>query len=493
MATQNRLSRQDLLVPELSFAVPGDQWCLQLDNVKTDFADSGSDSSTWLRDIALECGVDESDFKSWSGSKSMAIGSPGHLAAMEVACRKIKFEFGEEGFIIFQSLHDVFVTLSKTISLSKSKFDLGLALPLLHFHHDTVGPMAKGRQIEDIELLRSFKQWLLFAAGAKCSADPHLAEDDTVNVKKAIFEQADVRTAWTPRSTDPSHYVAVHKESNSVVLGVGGTASPHDTLIKASGKPIEIDEFPGLWVHAGIMEIARNVISRVHASLEACFLQHDGFDLVVTGHSLWGGVAILSALLLTVKPLSTAPKVRCFAYGPPPVVAPLHAAVLQRLEIHALVNRDDLVPRFSMANVYRLAKETLAIDRTSLTLGQRLKLIGGAYRAIPASANAFKSDVIVAVQEERARRVTHEVELLASLFVPGRVYWIDIVKSVDEVTTRMYQIHSNQLQDILLKVGGVGSTDHTCASYINAVNLAIAAVANKHAMCCHAEPECNLM
>lgn len=96
---------------------------------------------------------------------------------------------------------------------------------------------------------------------------------------------------------------------------------------------------------------------------------YPGYGLAVTGHSLGGGVAVLFTMLLLDHRASmladaninrdlvpfAGVDVSCFAFGPPPVFAPLSAVSKEANEcIHCVVHEDDAVPRLSLLTVREL-------------------------------------------------------------------------------------------------------------------------------------------
>jgi len=75
-----------------------------------------------------------------------------------------------------------------------------------------------------------------------------------------------------------------------------------------------------------------------------------GYELLVTGHSLGGGLATVVSLLLKAK----YPELVCFAYSPPGGMLTLPLALQTRSYIFSLVVGDDMVSRLGLRSIFAL-------------------------------------------------------------------------------------------------------------------------------------------
>lgn len=155
----------------------------------------------------------------------------------------------------------------------------------------------------------------------------------------------------SPSAFCPAFSLLASTTKKTAVLSFRGTNSIADMF--TNGQAVATD-FMGGACHAGILDAAQWVLADMGVAGCLLKLQAEGYAIVLCGHSLGAGCAILAGLMLH----ETIPSARVYVYSPPPVVCEtlamhpwLHTNVL------SLVLRDDLVPRMSVANVAALARE----------------------------------------------------------------------------------------------------------------------------------------
>jgi hypothetical protein len=172
----------------------------------------------------------------------------------------------------------------------------------------------------------------------------------------------------------PKHYIALDSLSRAVVLVIRGSMSVSDCL---TDVVTDSEEFCGGEAHRGIAHAARVIFESTRSILSSALAARPGWRLVVTGHSLGAGTAILYTVLTLQARLkdhrdgtetsicnkcdvssgccsdashhfSTVP-ISCHAFAPPPLFFPLSAL---SPEVHSAitcwVHGDDLVPRLSI-------------------------------------------------------------------------------------------------------------------------------------------------
>lgn len=114
--------------------------------------------------------------------------------------------------------------------------------------------------------------------------------------KSAGIAPTDIIDAdWTGTEFSPSAFVAVDAAEGVVVLSIRGTWEAHDALTDVSSSSVP---FLGGWAHAGMVASAWQVLKRMAPALATSLAKHPTFTLLVTGHSMGGGVAACVAMLL---------------------------------------------------------------------------------------------------------------------------------------------------------------------------------------------------
>eukprot|EP00434_Breviolum_minutum_P020525 symbB.v1.2.018098.t1/scaffold1432.1/size120878/2 len=373
------------------------------------------------------------DFHQWASAKAIDLHSR--------AGQQVKAEFGSEVFGMLDALSECMEKISKELKLKEAKFGLTMALPLVGMQHNTLKPPATEGPMTDAALLDEAVYWVDFAQGAygkddikgydKASVNVAIGEKPGVEVKAANLQTTGVQL--------PGHFVAVDRTMKAVVLGIRGTTTLSDALTDAVGEATEVEKCPGLLAHKAMLASAKAVIENTRSALEQA-LKETGFPLLITGHSLGAGTAILCTVLLSVvSPLSGRPRMRCFAFAPPPVVGPLTHNALRGLTIHSFINRADVVPRASLANVFHLGLECMAVDRLDL-YHHRFNLMRR--DAAPENEEETKAKQLIldAVQECQDERAKKHHESFPPLFVAGQVYWIEWQGQVGSVEER--EVHS---------------------------------------------------
>lgn len=216
-----------------------------------------------------------------------------------------------------------------------------------------------------------------------------------------------------------SYYLAYDAAARRAILGVKGTDSIGDYLTDAvcASVPLPQREAPAdgatadasaaTWIaHEGVLACTRALLDDVGPMLSELF---GGFELLLTGHSLGGGVACLAAILLTEaaeyrrfgEPFVGA--LRAVGFATPPVVDRATALRCSSY-VWTVVNNNDFVPRMSVRNLATLLHtldETIALTRSE-----------GA-----AAVQANVGDTMRRAEEQSVER------LESDLYCPGTVLW----------------------------------------------------------------------
>jgi len=396
------------------------------------------------------------DITKWAGLKTLEVGSAAHQAALVALKQTVVAVYGPEALDALVALSDVIGKVSAELQLLRSstwKFGLLFALPLVHLAAETLAaPMtASDCELEDWELFREARYWLDYARAAYGCASSEVAkgDDDRAKVAKSQALQdkvgVEVRYADLPARACilgvvelPGHFVAVDTERRAVILAVRGTVSIADAITDAAGNTVDLTPadlgedtppeyrplYPGIGTHEGILSAAGAVVENTWDALSEAVAEHPGFDIIVTGHSLGAGTATIATLLLRGQTFpGERPRLRCFAFAPPPVISPLVLQEVPGVEFYSFVNRFDVVPRASTHNILNLGMVALAVDQLDLTLMDRIGLIRRG-RSLPGE-DPQKLKVVEAVVEAWSAAGAEKSECFPPHFIPGRVFRTD--------------------------------------------------------------------
>jgi hypothetical protein len=120
-------------------------------------------------------------------------------------------------------------------------------------------------------------------------------------------------------------------------------------------------------------------------------------------------------------------RVECWAFGSPPVFAPLSAVPAACAEtLRVFVHKHDVVPRLSLGSVSRLLLRVAAIDRQPWPMQRRVALAlrqqhgggGGGGGGTLTAAEVAALDEALRQEHERCRLARE------CLHLPGSVYWM---------------------------------------------------------------------
>ena len=144
--------------------------------------------------------------------------------------------------------------------------------------------------------LKSLK---LNARGGSMSGDQYEkmhAQATEACAKSCGIDVGDVVDAeWRGTEFSPSSFVAVDSRKKRVILSIRGTWEIHDALTDVSSASVK---FLNGWAHGGIIVSAWQVVKRMLPAAAAAMAERAGFEFMVTGHSLGGGVAACVTMLM---------------------------------------------------------------------------------------------------------------------------------------------------------------------------------------------------
>eukprot|EP00887_Chlorella_sp_A99_P004977 scaffold4.g4977.t1 len=230
---------------------------------------------------------------------------------------------------------------------------------------------AYGYTTGDGSVVREVVAWIWYRIRAirasEAKAFPKKMRSNVV-LSIAHVDQEDIIAAeWSGGIYNPCFYVAVDRHYKLIVVAIRGTASNLDMLTNATALPIEVTmEGRHGYVHEGIMTAAACIMPKVQAALIEAAARAPGLPVLVTGHSLGGGVAAdLTVLLNMERNQVDAPlgRIRCIAFACPAVVCEEIAQTEAVKElVTSVVHGADVVPRFGHATMDALISEAASLS-----------------------------------------------------------------------------------------------------------------------------------
>lgn len=211
-----------------------------------------------------------------------------------------------------------------------------------------------------------------------------------------------------------------------MLIGLKGTSSAGDLMtdLIATAVPKSLNGGCEAFVHEGMDVAATQVCNDVMGVLQNLFLPQ-GYEILVTGHSLGAGTASLLGLTLRER-LCEAPtpwwwrfrvnrggksvcryasQVRVLAFATPPVMD-LATAKSCECFITSVVNHGDVIPRSSVVNIVMMMMTVSEIDILLRNTG-----ITETFNLTSEEAEALLQRAVKNTPQEAA----------SSLFVPGKV------------------------------------------------------------------------
>jgi len=196
------------------------------------------------------------------------------------------------------------------------------------------------------------------------------------------------------------HFVAVEHANRKVVLSIRGTFTLSEIVvdITAFSRPC----FDGGEAHTEMYNMAERIWAAAGETLVRLLRENDGYELIMTGHSLGAGCASVLNMMCqrNERELIEGHRVRVFAFACPPLFTPLTLVPEAVYTTTNYILEQDIVPFLSVDSVRHMFHCVRAIEdymQTEMTTGEKMNLMLA--RAKPPEG------MIEAVHEVGARRL----------------------------------------------------------------------------------------
>ncbi|XP_049866901.1 diacylglycerol lipase-beta isoform X2 [Pectinophora gossypiella] len=187
----------------------------------------------------------------------------------------------------------------------------------------------------------------------------------------------------------PFCVIADH-ERESIVVAVRGSISLRDifTDFTAGSEKFEADGLPeDTAAHKGMSMGAAKMLRRLTPVLDRAFQQFPHYDLILTGHSLGAGVAVLVALKLRPR----YPHLKVFAFSTPAGLISREAARYTESFVLTVGVGDDLVMRLSVHSIENLRTKVIQTIHATKLPKYRIMLNGFGYALFGVPARDLES------------------------------------------------------------------------------------------------------
>lgn len=186
---------------------------------------------------------------------------------------------------------------------------------------------------------------------------PHVSEDDIIHM------------SLLNNFLETPFLMVADRKLNKLVISIRGTLSLADLMTDMVAKPASlkalllqsnlelsnaelnsVNSLPDdIEVHLGMAEAAIYVFKQLRQKhlLEQAHVHYPDYPIVVTGHSLGAGTAVILAFILRLK----FPNIKCYAFGPPGALLNSPASKMSMSFVTSVIVGDDLIPRLSV-NAY---------------------------------------------------------------------------------------------------------------------------------------------
>ncbi|GJD05785.1 Sn1-specific diacylglycerol lipase beta [Galdieria sulphuraria] len=292
----------------------------------------------------------------------------------------------------------------------------------------------QNKPLETLEQAKRFMQHaeavfgpLLFAIEKPSQAILGITPQLVIFLRTGVHSKDIVAHKFKADTYFPAYYICYDHLTLSIVVAVRGTLSIADALTDLDGlnEPLKITFAQNTihgFVHNGMLRAAQRLTQTMEPILRNACESYPSYRLIVTGHSLGAGCAMVLSILLRERNICD--NLQCYAFGPPPVLSDTLAEACHSFVI-SFVHNNDIVPRLSIPALRRffracqIAKRYNSFQRLALWLGW---------------TNWIHLDVSTL---EHSSDETYESQ---RLFVGGTIYHLQKIRT----TNRYFQCHHNR-------------------------------------------------
>eukprot|EP00127_Corallochytrium_limacisporum_P000828 Clim_evm4s26 gene=Clim_evmTU4s26 len=275
----------------------------------------------------------------------------------------------------------------------------------------------------------------------------------------------------------PAHFVALDNVSESIVVGIRGTASAGDVLTDLVSTPVYFEgtdaangNFYSGKVHDGMLRAAMVLHRELQPLIEELRAMYPSHPIVLCGHSLGAGVASLLALYWRCieSEVSFSADVRAMCFATPCTMDGRMGIEVEEF-ITSIIMDEDLVCRLSLGSVVDLRDSTYYLHTHGFVkeIANRWQM-----RSLQSATDEELQEL-----QDWARSVLNsldrEVRHHEKLHPPGLVYWFTETHHANDGRScvSVAQAHGPDFKDVVFAGGMI--SHHLPGKYINVLHRAI--------------------
>ena len=178
-----------------------------------------------------------------------------------------------------------------------------------------------------------------------------------------------------------AHYVAINPSKKLALISIKGSSNLEDLLTDVCGTAVrhtlEAPFVKGgnteISAHEGIFISSKRLVKDLQPLVEHMFIP-TGYNILITGHSLGAGAAVMLGLLLRSKfpILQNKDRLQVLAFASPPILD-LDSALACSSFATTIVNNADIIPRSSLYNMSILLEFLNVVNRKLEEAGKNPK------------------------------------------------------------------------------------------------------------------------
>lgn len=187
------------------------------------------------------------------------------------------------------------------------------------------------------------------------------ANNEAISELTGIAVENILQSNWRNSPFRPCYYVAADLANQSIVISIRGSLELGDLLSDVTANSVQVSLLGAQgWVHEGMMASATYIHCCTKAVLESAAVLYPGWPILITGHSLGGGVAaVLAMLLLNEGGVAGLGGIRCITIGSAAVMSESLSKVCDFFSTSVILGSDP-IPHLSHASLEKLLLEMSA-------------------------------------------------------------------------------------------------------------------------------------